>query len=48
MLGKLKLFNINMFKKKISSEKEKQTAAERHCFMESFLAQFYAEWEGVK
>jgi uncharacterized protein len=26
----------------------KQLAEERHRFMEVFLAQFYAEWDGVK
>lgn len=33
---------------KMNTETGKQIAAERHRFMESFLAQFYAEWEGVK
>ena len=26
----------------------KKIAQERHAFMEKFLAQFYAEWEGEK
>jgi uncharacterized protein len=33
---------------KMNTATGKQIAAERHRFMESFLAQFYAEWEGVK
>lgn len=33
---------------KMNTETGKQIATERHRFMESFLAQFYAEWEGVK
>lgn len=37
-----------LLKDKMNTEKGKQIAAERHGFMESFLAQFYAEWEGVK
>ena len=37
-----------LLKDKMNTEKGKQIAAERHHFMESFLAQFYAEWEGVK
>ncbi|TDW50269.1 uncharacterized protein EV144_102708 [Flavobacterium sp. 270] len=37
-----------LLKDKMNTETGKQIAAERHRFMESFLAQFYAEWEGVK
>ena len=37
-----------LLKDKMNTETGKQIAAERHRFMETFLAQFYAEWEGVK
>ena len=37
-----------LLKDKMNTETGKQIAAERHHFMELFLAQFYAEWEGVK
>ncbi|GGF27779.1 HD domain-containing protein [Flavobacterium limi] len=37
-----------LLKDKMNTETGKQIAAERHRFMESFLAQFYAEWEGIK
>lgn len=37
-----------LLKDKMNTETGKQIAAERHRFMESFLSQFYAEWEGVK
>jgi len=37
-----------LLKDKMNTEKGKQIAAERHQFMETFLGQFYAEWEGVK
>lgn len=37
-----------LLKDKMNTETGKGIAAERHHFMESFLAQFYAEWEGVK
>ncbi|MBP4138977.1 HD domain-containing protein [Flavobacterium geliluteum] len=37
-----------LLKDKMNTDTGKQIAAERHRFMESFLAQFYAEWEGVK
>ncbi|MGO4772565.1 HD domain-containing protein [Flavobacterium sp. W22_SRS_FK3] len=37
-----------LLKDKMNTETGKQIAAERHRFMEMFLAQFYAEWEGVK
>ena len=33
---------------KMNTETGKKIAHERHQFMESFLAQFYAEWNGVK
>ena len=37
-----------LLKDKMNTETGKQIAAERHRFMESFLSQFYAEWEGIK
>ncbi|OXA94740.1 HD domain-containing protein [Flavobacterium hercynium] len=37
-----------LLKDKMNTETGKQIAAERHHFMETFLGQFYAEWEGVK
>ncbi|MBP1222219.1 HD domain-containing protein [Flavobacterium sp. 1355] len=37
-----------LLKDKMNTETGKQIAAERHQFMESFLSQFYAEWEGIK
>ena len=37
-----------LLKDKMNTETGKQIAAERHRFMELFLAQFYAEWEGEK
>lgn len=37
-----------LLKDKMNTQTGKQIAAERHKFMETFLAQFYAEWEGVK
>ena len=37
-----------LLKDKMNTEKGTQIAAERHKFMELFLSQFYAEWEGVK
>jgi uncharacterized protein len=37
-----------LLKDKMNTETGKQIAAERHHFMELFLSQFYAEWEGVK
>ncbi|WP_029271257.1 HD domain-containing protein [Flavobacterium sp. KJJ] len=37
-----------LLKDKMNTETGKQIAAERHKFMETFLAQFYAEWEGIK
>ena len=37
-----------LLKDKMNTETGKQIAAERHLFMEQFLQQFYAEWEGKK
>ena len=37
-----------LLKDKMNTETGKQIASERHRFMEFFLAQFYAVWEGVK
>jgi len=37
-----------LLKDKMNTETGKQIATERHRFMESFLAQFYAEWEGIR
>ncbi|MBF4492495.1 HD domain-containing protein [Flavobacterium sp. MR2016-29] len=37
-----------LLKDKMNTEAGKQIAAERHKFMETFLSQFYAEWEGIK
>ncbi|MCV9929646.1 HD domain-containing protein [Flavobacterium sp. LS1R49] len=37
-----------LLKDKMNTETGKQIAAERHRFMETFLSQFYAEWEGEK
>jgi len=35
-------------KEAMNTESGKRIAAERHAFMENFLAQFYAEWHGEK
>nr|WP_315247785.1 HD domain-containing protein [uncultured Flavobacterium sp.] len=37
-----------LLKDKMNTETGKQLAEERHRFMETFLSQFYAEWEGIK
>ncbi|OAB28509.1 uncharacterized protein SAMN05444395_101390 [Flavobacterium fryxellicola] len=37
-----------LLKDKMNTATGKQIAKERHCYMEGFLAQFYAEWEGEK
>ncbi|RTY70408.1 HD domain-containing protein [Flavobacterium sp. LB2P53] len=37
-----------LLKDKMNTEGGKQIAQERHQYMEGFLAQFYAEWEGEK
>lgn len=37
-----------LLKDKMNTQTGKNIAAERHLFMEKFLSQFYAEWEGEK
>ena len=37
-----------LLKDKMNTETGKQIAQERHRYMEDFLEQFYAEWEGRK
>ncbi|MET0759478.1 MAG: HD domain-containing protein [Flavobacterium sp.] len=37
-----------LLKDKMNTETGKQIAKERHRFMETFLSQFYAEWDGQK
>jgi uncharacterized protein len=37
-----------LLKDKMNTETGKQIAKERHHFMETFLSQFYAEWDGEK
>ena len=37
-----------LLKDKMNTESGKKIAEERHLFMENFLSQFYAEWEGEK
>lgn len=37
-----------LLKDKMNTETGKKIAKERHVFMEKFLSQFYAEWEGEK
>ena len=37
-----------LLKDKMNTQTGKNIAAERHLFMEKFLSQFYAEWEGKK
>ena len=37
-----------LLKDKMNTKTARQIAKERHRFMEVFLSQFYAEWEGEK
>ncbi|WP_430399520.1 HD domain-containing protein [Flavobacterium sp.] len=37
-----------LLKDKMNTESGKKIAEERHLYMENFLSQFYAEWEGEK
>jgi uncharacterized protein len=37
-----------LLKDKMNTDTGKKIAQERHLFMEAFLEQFYAEWEGKK
>lgn len=37
-----------LLKDKMNTQTGQQIAGERHLFMEKFLSQFYAEWDGVK
>jgi uncharacterized protein len=37
-----------LLKDKMNTKTGKQIAQERHRYMEGFLEQFYAEWEGRK
>lgn len=37
-----------LLKEKMNSETAKKIASDRHRYMEAFLTQFYAEWEGSK
>ena len=37
-----------LLKDKMNTETGKKMAEERHAYMERFLSQFYAEWEGLK
>lgn len=37
-----------LLKDKMNTESGKKIAEDRHIYMESFLSQFYAEWEGEK
>jgi uncharacterized protein len=37
-----------LLKDQMNTNTGKQIAEERHCYMEDFLKQFYAEWEGEK
>ena len=38
----------NLLKDKMNTTTGKQIAQDRHRYMEDFLEQFYAEWEGKK
>jgi uncharacterized protein len=37
-----------VLKDKMNTKTGKEIAQNRHDFMQSFLTQFYAEWEGLK
>ena len=37
-----------LLKNRMNTETGRKIAEERHAFMETFLKQFYAEWEGKK
>ena len=37
-----------LLKDKMTTETGKRIALQRHDYMEGFLSQFYAEWEGLK
>jgi uncharacterized protein len=37
-----------LLKNRMNTETGRKIAEERHVFMETFLKQFYAEWEGKK
>jgi uncharacterized protein len=37
-----------LLKDKMNTQTGKQIGLERHRFMENFIAQFYAEWDGEK
>nr|MBP6759949.1 phosphohydrolase [Flavobacterium sp.] len=37
-----------LLKDKMNTETGKQIAQEKHRYMEGFLSQFYAEWDGEK
>ncbi|SRX72421.1 HD domain-containing protein [Aequorivita antarctica] len=37
-----------LLKDRLNTETGRRIAEERHAFMETFLSQFYAEWEGMK
>jgi uncharacterized protein len=37
-----------LLKDKMNTETGRKIAEERHLFMETFLQQFYAEWNGAK
>ena len=37
-----------LLKDKMNTKTGKEIAIQRHHFMESFLSQFYAEWDGEK